>query len=51
MIAPHLPPVGIATLSDASTSLQETTVSTLTADSSFVDLPVDSIGGERLHNY
>jgi hypothetical protein len=42
MSAPHLPPVG----PDATTLLQETTVSTLTADTSFVDLLVDSGKGE-----
>jgi hypothetical protein len=46
MSAPHLPPIGSATLSDTSTPLQETTVSALTKDSSFVDLLVDSGGGE-----
>ncbi len=35
-----------AALSEASTPLQETTVSTLTADSSLVDLPVVSEVGE-----
>ncbi len=46
MSAPHLPPVGTAMTSDDCTSLQETTVSALTADSSFEDLLVDS-GGEE----
>ena len=46
MSAPHLPPVSTALLSDISTSLQETTVSTLTSDSSFVDSLVDIGGGE-----
>jgi len=44
MSAPHLPPVG----PDATTplQLQERIVSALTADSIFVDLSVDSGGGE-----
>ncbi len=44
MSAPHLPPVG----PDATTPLpsQETTVSALIVDSIFVDLLVDSGGGE-----
>jgi hypothetical protein len=47
MSAHHLPSVGTATLSDAGTPLQETLVSALlTTDSSFVDLLVDSGGGE-----
>jgi hypothetical protein len=40
MSAPHLPPVGPATASDVYTQLQETTVSTLTAFTSIVDLSV-----------
>ncbi len=47
MSDPQLPPVGTATLSDANTLLQGTTVSTLTADSSFVDLLVGSGGGDE----
>ncbi len=39
MSAPHLPPVGPATASDVMQS-QETTVSTLTAFTSIVDLSV-----------
>jgi hypothetical protein len=58
MSNPHLPPspcqihvqqreLGLtAALSEASTPSQGTTVSTLTADSSLVDLLVDSGGGE-----
>ena len=46
MSAPHLPPIGTAMMSDDCTPLQETTVSALTADSSFADLLVDS-GGEE----
>jgi len=41
MSAPHLPPVGPATASDANTQLQETTVSTLTVFTSTVDLSVE----------
>ena len=49
MSVSHLPPVGTATLSDAGTPLQETLVSALlTTDSSFVDLLVDSGGGEDI---
>ncbi len=40
MSAPHLPPVGPATASDVYTQSQETTVSTLTAFTSIVDLSV-----------
>ena len=40
MSAPHLPPVGPATASDVYTQLQETTVSTLSALTSIVDLSV-----------
>jgi hypothetical protein len=43
---PTLPAKCTAALSEASTPLQGTTVSTLTADSSLVDLLVDSGGGE-----
>jgi hypothetical protein len=58
MSNPHLPPSPCqicvqqrelgrtAALSEASSPLQGTTVSTLTADSSLVDLSVDSRGGE-----
>ena len=41
MSAPHLPPVGPATASDANTQSQETTVSTLTVFTSTVDLSVE----------
>jgi len=40
MSAPHLPPVGPATASDVYTQSQETTVSTITAFTSIVDLSV-----------
>jgi len=40
MSAPHLPPVGPTTASDVYTQSQETTVSTLTAFASIVDLSV-----------
>jgi len=40
MSAPHLPPVGPAKASDVYTQSQETTVSTLTAFTSIVDLSV-----------
>ena len=46
MSVPHLPPVDPAMLSDATTPSQETTVSALTTDTNFVDLSVDSGGGE-----
>jgi len=46
MSAPHLPPVGTVTTSDDCTPSQETAVSALTTNSSFVNLLMDS-GGEE----
>jgi len=49
MSAPHLPPVGPATASDVYTQSQETTVLTITAFTSIVDLSV--VGEEEMQNY